>query len=404
MEEQNKPKVVKPKKIFMILVSAILIGAIAGTVMFGVNAGLSYFFSSGTSDLNIPYTDTITNLINGEDEADDAKTTVTDVSAIVEEAMPSIVAITTTTAASSNNWYPFYSGEQESTGAGSGVIISKTETELLIITSNHVVEDTDSVSVTFIDDATVNAVVKSSNEDEDLAIVSVNLSDISETTLEQIKIATMATDEVQVGSGVIAIGNALGYGQSVTTGVISALERDVTVENITLSLLQTDAAINPGNSGGALLNMNGELIGINEAKFSSSDVEGMGFAIPISEKTELVQELLSSETRQKVASSSRGYLGIYGKDVSDTVSQMYEIPEGVYIYQVIEGGAADASGLKDKDVILKIEDETIESMENLQDTLEYYKAGETVQVTVMRLSNNEYVEKQIEVTLTREIS
>jgi len=402
MEKQNKKRGLKQKKIITILLTSILIGAIAGTVMFVVNAGLSSFFSSGTTDISIPYTDTITNLINGKEETA-TSSTVLDVSTIVSRTMPSIVALTTT-AESGNNLHSNYSGKQEVSGAGSGVIISKNETELLIITSNHVVENTDSVSVTFLDQTNVSAVVKSANISEDLAIVSVNLADISDTTLDQIKIATMATDSVQVGLGVIAIGNALGYGQSVTTGVVSALERDVTVDNQTLSLLQTDAAINPGNSGGALLNMKGELIGINEAKYSSNDVEGMGFAIPISEKTDLIQQLINSDTRQKVATSKRGYLGMYGKDVSETISEMYGIPEGVYIYQIIDNGAADVSGLKEKDVITKIEDQTINSMSDLQDTLEYYKAGEIVTVTVMRLSSSKYVEKQIEVTLAGETS
>lgn len=391
------------KRFFVILLAAVLIGVVGGTVMFGVNTGLTLLFSKEAADINIPYTETISSLITGEDNSEDTFN-IADVSSIVEETMPSIVAITTTTMISSNDWYSYYFGNQESEGAGSGVIISENESELLIITSNHVVENTDSVSVTFIDGTTIAATIKAADAAEDIAIVSVRLSDISEVTLSQIKIATMATDTVEVGQGVIAIGNALGYGQSVTTGVVSALEREVTVDNNTLYLLQTDAAINPGNSGGALLNMKGELIGINEAKFSSTGVEGMGFAIPILEKNDLIQQLISSETRQKVAENERGYLGIYGKDVSDVLSQSYHIPEGVYIYQLIPGGAAEASGLKKKDVITKVNGETIISMADLKESLEYYRSGEKVTVTLQRPIDGQYSEKQIEVTLTEEIS
>lgn len=403
MDEQNKKWDFKLNRFFMILVAAIIIGAVSGTVMFGVYTGLGYLFTNETSEINIPYTDKISSLITGDDDSEQS-VLVADVSAIVDEAMPSIVAITTSTMVSSNDWYSYYFGGQESEGAGSGVIISENDTELLIITSNHVVEDTDSVSVTFIDETTIAATIKSSNPEEDIAIVSVKLTDISEETLNNIKIASMATEEVEVGEGVIAIGNALGYGQSVTTGVVSALQREVTVDNITLYLMQTDAAINPGNSGGALLNMNGELIGINEAKYSSNGVEGMGFAIPILEKNELIQQLLNSETRQKVAENQRGYLGIYGKDVSEVLSQSYQIPEGVYIYQLISGGAAETAGLKKKDVITEINDESVSSMDDLKEKLEYYKSGETVTVTIQRPANGQYVEKDIEVTLTDEIS
>ena len=403
MDEQNKKWDFKLNRFFMILVAAIIIGAVSGTVMFGVYTGLGYLFANDTSEINIPYTDKISSLIKGDDNPEQS-VLVADVSAIVDEAMPSIVAITTSTMVSSNDWYSYYFGGQESEGAGSGVIISENDAELLIITSNHVVEDTDSVSVTFIDETTIAATIKSSNPEEDIAIVSVKLTDISEETLNNIKIASMATEEVEVGEGVIAIGNALGYGQSVTTGIVSALQREVTVDNITLYLMQTDAAINPGNSGGALLNMNGELIGINEAKYSSNGVEGMGFAIPILEKNELIQQLLNSETRQKVAENQRGYLGIYGKDVSELLSQSYQIPEGVYIYQLISGGAAETAGLKKKDVITEINDESVSSMDDLKEKLEYYKSGETVTVTIQRPINGQYVEKDIEVTLTDEIS
>jgi serine protease Do len=400
MEDKIGMKRFTPKKILLVVVTAILIGAIAGTVMFGVNTGLAVIFASDSSDIDIPYTDTVSDLLSSEGEETEGEILATDVSAIVEEAMPSIVALTTTTLVSSNDWYSYYYGEQETTGAGSGVIIAKNETELLIITSNHVVEDTDSVNVCFVDGVSVSAVIKASNSSEDLAIVSVQLSDISEETLNSIKIATMATESVSVGEGVIAIGNALGYGQSVTTGVVSALEREVTVDDMTLTLLQTDAAINPGNSGGALLNMQGELIGINEAKYSSSGVEGMGFAIPISEKTDLLEELLSVETKQKVAASEKGYLGVYGKDVNVSSSQAYSIPDGVYIYKIVSGGGSEQAGLSERYVITKIDNQSVTGMDDLEDILEYYKIGEQITVTYQTLKNNQYVEKEVVVTLT----
>lgn len=386
------------KKVLLIILAAILIGVVAGGVMFGVNSSLNYFFASGALEFNIPHTDTGSGFLI--DQTEDAEVTVADVSAVVQESMPSIVAITTTTMLSSNDWYSYYYGQQEATGAGSGVILSKNDTELLIITSNHVVEGTDKVSVKFVDEISVEAVIKASNSKEDIAIVAVPLADIGEETLKTIKIATMAAEPVVVGEGVIAIGNALGYGQSVTTGVVSALQRDVTVDNLTLTLLQTDAAINPGNSGGALLNMQGELIGINEAKYSSNNVEGMGFAIPISEKRELVEQLLNAETKKKVPDSEKGYLGIYGVDVSADTAELYNIPEGVYVYRVVSGAGAEEAGIKEKDVITGLDGQEISRNIDLQNALEYYKIGETVTLDIMKLQNNTYIEDQVKVVLT----
>lgn len=334
--------------------------------------------------------------------------TAVDVSSVVEEVMPSIVAITSKTIVQSgmNDWfYNYYFGGQnggsyEQTGAGSGIIIGQNDTELLVITNNHVVDGADSLQVQFIDGTSVDAVIKGTESNNDLAIVAIKLSDISEDTLNQIKIATLGdSDSMKVGEGAIAIGNALGYGQSVTVGVISALDREVTVDNRTMNLIQTDAAINPGNSGGALLNMKGEVIGINAAKYSSDSVEGMGFAIPISSVSDIIETLMNKETMTKVDSEDRGYLNIYGRDVTEELANDFNAPKGVLIRDVIEGGAAEKAGLEKSDIITKINDDEVESMEELQEILEYYEKGTTVTVTIQYLENKAYKEKQVEVVL-----
>lgn len=225
----------------------------------------------------------------------------------------------------------------------------------MVVTNNHVVEGADSLQVQFIDGETVDAAIKGTDSEKDLAVVAVKLSDIKKSTLEQIKVATLGdSDKLEVGEGTIAIGNALGYGQSVTTGVVSALNREVQYENRTMKLIQTNAAINPGNSGGALLNSKGEVIGINAAKYSSSSVEGMGFAIPVSSVKDVIENLMNKETLTKVDSDKKGYLNIYGRDVTSTLSETYSVPTGVYVIEVIEGGAADKAGIEKSNVITKI--------------------------------------------------
>lgn len=411
-KKQMKKKAKKERhinKVVLVIILALVFGLIAGGTMFGVNFGLNYFFPSESNQVNIPFTNVFETTATDEDSLiEDNTSTVTDVSKVVEESMPSIVALTTTQVVDYESIYPFYNGDGESqeveSGSGSGIIISKNDTELLIITSNHVVEDSTNVYVKFVNETSVNATVKAAKKDEDLAIVSVPLSSIDEETLSQIKIATLATEDVKVGEGAIAIGNALGYGQSVTTGVISALNRAVTVEELTLSLIQTDAAINPGNSGGALLNMKGEVIGINEAKFSTTGVEGMGFAIPITTKTDIIEQLVNAEAREKVAEANRGYIGISGKDVSSSISKLYNIPEGVYITQVITGGAAELAGIQKTDVIVELNGEEVKSMEDLQEILEYYESGQTVSLKIMTLQNKEYVETDKNITLTGKIN
>lgn len=393
------------RKLAVVIVLALIFGIVAGSASYGMHKGLGYFFGTGTQEET-------TGLIDQTDPEDETTPSgtdtagITDVSSIVAEAMPSVVAITTTQTIDYNTFFPGLGenrSEEVESGSGSGIIIGKNETELLIITNNHVIDDSTSVYIQFVDGTKVDAVVKSARASEDLAVVAVPISSITEETFSHIKIATLATDAVVVGEPAIAIGNALGYGQSVTTGVISAVEREVRIDSLTLTLIQTDAAINPGNSGGALLNMKGEVIGINAAKYSNSQVEGMGFAIPISSKTDIIDELLNAETRNKVDDAQKGYLGIYGRDVSKDLSQTYNIPEGVYVVQVVEGGAAAAAGIRQSDVIVELDGHKVSSMDDLQEQLAYYESGEKVSVRIMTISENAYIEKVLEIELTSQI-
>ena len=346
----------------------------------------------------------LSNLVSDQKE-EEHDIVVTDVSQVVENVMPSIVSITSTQMVQSvfNDWWGFYGGEdryEEQKGAGSGIIIGQNDTELLIVTNNHVVEGADSLQVQFIDDETVDANIKGTNSDNDLAVVSIKLSDIKKETLEKIKIATLGnSDELMVGEGTIAIGNALGYGQSVTTGVVSALNREVTIDNRTMMLIQTDAAINPGNSGGALLNTKGEVIGINSAKYSSSSIEGMGFAIPVSEVEDVIQDLMNRKTLVKVDPDKKGYINIKGRDVTEELAAAYDAPVGVLVVEVIEKGAAEKAGIERSDIITAINGDKVTSMKDLQERLEYYEKGTTVTLTVQVLEDKEYVEKKIDVTL-----
>ena len=291
--------------------------------------------------------------------------------------------------------------EQEVESQGSGIIIGQNDSELLIATNNHVVEDADTLSVCFVDDQAYEATVKGTDADNDLAVIAVKLSDISDDTMSQIKIAEIGdSDQLQVGEQVVAIGNALGYGQSVTTGIVSAVNRQLEDSDSENGFIQTDAAINPGNSGGALLNANGEVIGINSAKINSSAVEGMGFAIPISDASDVIQNLMNKETRSKVSDEERGYLGIKGYDVSEEGAQMYNMPTGVYVKEVMSGGGAEKAGLTKGSIITGFEGSSISGMSSLQEQLQYYKAGEEVTLTVqIPDKNGEYTEKDIKVTL-----
>ena len=320
-----------------------------------------------------------------------------DVSGIAESVMPSIVAIDITAIQEVNQGI-FGSYQYEAQGSGSGIIIGENSSELLIVTNNHVVASADDVSVTFIDGETYPAKVKSVDSSYDLAIVVVSLDDIESDTMDQIKIADIgSSDELKVGEQVVAIGNALGYGQSVTTGIVSAKER--TTDTNELPLIQTDAAINPGNSGGALLNMNGELVGINSSKYASTEVEGMGYAIPISEVEDIIDNLVSKKTREKVEENQQGRLGISCGTISSETSQMYGIPAGVMVTDLTENSAAARAGIKKNYIITKFDGQSVSSAEELVGMLEYYRAGEKVEVTVKYLDDDEYQEKTVVVSL-----
>ena len=329
----------------------------------------------------------------------ETKAVVTDVTAVVEEVMPAMVIIHNNYTQSAS--YFGYVQTQEATASGSGIIVGENDTELLIATNYHVIEGADSLEVIFNDDSTVEAVVKGTSSDMDLAVIAVMLDDISSDTLSSIKVATLGDSNALVlGEPAIAIGNALGYGQSVTTGVISALNRQVELDDGSArEFIQTDAAINPGNSGGALLNLQGEVIGINSNKIGGNTVEGMGYAIPISEAKPIIDKLMNEETKIKVSDEERGYIGISGVSVTSEVSQVYGLPEGVYVAEVSNGGGAQFAGIEKGDVIVGFDGEEITSMDDLQTRLQYYKKGTQVTVTVMRQNGSEYVEENFDVTL-----
>ncbi len=324
---------------------------------------------------------------------------VTDVTQVVQEVMPALVIIHNNYTVSGNYFGYTYQDEQQA--SGSGIIVGQNDTELLIATNYHVIEGADSLEVIFSDDTAIEAVVKGTASDMDLAVIAVTLDSISSDTLSTIKIATLGdSDALALGEPVVAIGNALGYGQSVTTGVVSALNRELEIsEGVTRSFIQTDAAINPGNSGGALLNLQGEVIGINSNKLGGDTIEGMGYAIPASAAQPIIEKLMNEQTRLKVAESQRGYLGIVCVSVTSDVSEVYGIPEGIYIDKVQQGSGAEAAGIKKKDVIVALDGEEVASREDLQNRLQYYAAGSTVSITVMRLEGNEYVEKTFDVVL-----
>ena len=338
------------------------------------------------------------------------------VSAIVKQCMPSLVAITNVSVKEVQNYWGFgwYSQpqQQESTSTGTGIIIGQNDSELLIVTNNHVITGATNLSVVFSVDegkdgtTPVEAQIKGSDATKDVGVIDVKLSDIPAETMSAIKTATIGdSSQMQVGDQVIAIGNALGYGQSVTKGIVSALDREVTLQNddgstISNKLIQTDAAINPGNSGGALLNMKGEVIGINEAKLSSNYVEGMGYAIPISDVEGIIGDLQNLQTRSEVDSEKMGYLGVTCQDVTSDIAQQYDMPEGVYLKSVVAGCAADKAGLKKGDILTRFDGMGVTTYDTLRDRLQYYEAGETVEVTVQSPENGSYVEKTVSLTLS----
>ena len=332
--------------------------------------------------------------------SEDGQGKASDVSSIAEGAMPSLVSITNKSVQEMQTLFG-QSQNYESTSSGTGIIIGKTDTELLIVTNNHVISGASALSAGFIDQSAAQAVVKGTDADHDIAVIAVNLNDISEETKAQIRVIEVgSSSELQVGQQVVAIGNALGYGQSVTTGIVSALNRDVTIEGMTNSLIQTDAAINPGNSGGALLNMSGQLVGINSAKFSDTAVEGMGYAIPVDNVADIMENLMNRTVRtEKAEEEERGVLGITGQDVTAEVSEAYGMPKGVYIVSVEEGAAAERAGLKKGDIITKFDGTSVTGIQGLKETLTYYKAGEEIEITYSSVQDGQYQEKTVVVTL-----
>ena len=368
-------------------------------LVFGVVASAAFQTSNIVAGKVLGTTQTTNKTAKTTTTANSAKLTTSsnsssgtaNVTEVAKNAMPSIVSITNMSVQEVQN---FFGGtqKQKSESAGSGIIVGQNDSELLIVTNNHVVEGSSTLTVTFIDEESVEADIKGTDSDKDLAVVAVPLSKIKDSTMNKIAVATLGdSDKTQVGDQVIAIGNALGYGQSVTTGIVSAKER--TMDSYDGKLLQTDAAINPGNSGGALLNANGEVIGINSAKIATETVEGIGYAIPVSDVSDLITNLMNQKTKTKVAESERGYIGIKGVDVTSDSAQMYNMPTGVYVSEVISGGGAEKAGITKGAVITGIEGTTVDGMDALQEQLQYYAKVDKVSLTIqIPQSNGEYEE------------
>lgn len=397
-EETPKPKknrkVPKPVKLVCAGVAFGLVASV--TFQTGNYVGTKVF---GTTTTNGKTAKTAQTVDGAKLTTSSSSTGTSDIATIAKNAMPSIVSITNM---SVQEVQSFFGGtqQQESTNVGSGIIIGQTDSELLILTNNHVVEGNEKLTVSFVDNESVEVNVKGTDSTKDLAVVAVKISDVKDSTMDKIAVATMGdSSKLEVGEQVVAIGNALGYGQSVTSGIVSATERTLDgYEGGTL--IQTDAAINPGNSGGALLNSNGEVIGINTAKVATDSVEGMGYAIPISDASDTIQNLMNQVTKTKVSEAEQGYLGIQGVDVSDESAKMYNMPTGVYISDVVKNGGAQQAGLTKGSVITGLEGTTISDMNSLKEQLQYHRVGDKVKVTVQVPGNNgEYTEKTVEVTL-----
>ena len=393
-EQENK------KRSFTYLVIILFIVMIFVALVIALNnAGLIKFdelsrFKITKNNAELKYTETNDKIKEG--------IYITDVSEVVEEVMPSIVAITSKTLVNSGNFGPFYfGGEQYAEGAGSGIIVSKTDDELLILTNNHVVEGAEELSVQFVNEKSVDATIKGTSERKDVAVIAVKLKDLDAETTEAIKIATLGdSKKLKVGNGVIAIGNALGYGQSVTTGVVSAVDREVVVDNNKTKMIQTDAAINGGNSGGALLNSKGEVVGINSVKYSSTatsenaSIEGMGFAIPISDVKELVTNLMNGKE-----DTSDATVGVEGYMITEE-NNSYNMPVGFYISKVVKNSGADKAGLEIGNIITGIDGNKVTSFNDLTDVIYEKKKGDKVTLKISYVSGREYAEKDVEVTLS----
>ena len=416
-KKPNAKMVKFAKKVGAIALSAVLFGGVAAGSYQGVNA----LFGTSTQTEAQATTSTKSSLLKTTSSTTSKGTM--DVTDIVKSAMPSIVSITSKSVQEVENYFGMFGGrnsiqQQEVESAGSGIIIGKNDTELLIVTNNHVVEDADTLSVSFVNNQVCKANIKGTDADNDLAVIAVPLSEIPDDTMSSIAVATMGdSDSVEVGEQVVAIGNALGYGQSVTTGIISAANRVIdsdsssdgssdgttadtsSTDTTGKTYLQTDAAINPGNSGGALLNMNGEVIGINSAKLASTEVEGMGYAIPVSRVSDIIENLMNEQTRTKVAAEDQGTIGIKCLDVSSQIQQAYNMPAGIYISEVTSGGAAENAGLKSGYVLTSFDGHSITSTSELKSLLQYYSAGETVEVEVQVPDNGSYETKTFSLTL-----
>ena len=400
--ENNHQK--KSKKITKVI-AVIGLAIIFGIVSSGVFLSTSYI---GTNILGLNK--------NSNSDVKTSTTAVTksssvvtsDVSSIVNDVMPSVVAITNMSVQEVQNFWG-QTSQYQSESCGTGIIIAKTDNELLIVTNNHVIADNESLTVTFDDDTSVDADVKGTDPEHDLAVIAVPLNQVSSETMEKIAVATLGdSTALQVGEPAIAIGNAMGYGQSVTTGVISAVNRESTTtdeqtgetEETGVKLIQTDAAINPGNSGGPLVNANGEVIGINSSKLASTTVEGMGYAIPISDVSDIIDNLMNQETKHKVSEEKKGYLGVKGYDVTEESAKKYNMPTGAYVAEIVKGGGAEEAGITKGNVITALNGTTVNSMEELQKELGYYESGKTVSVTIQVPENNgEWTEKTVDVKL-----
>ena len=408
------------KKIGAITLSAVLFGSVAAGSFQAVNYFSPFSKTTGSSGSTTSNNSSSTSLLKTTAVSGSSNTGSLDVSDITTSAMPSIVAITNKSVQEVQDYFSQFgfggqgqTQTQETESQGSGIIIGKNDSELLMVTNNHVVEGADTLSVCFIDNQVYEAAIKGTDPENDLAVIAVPLDSISDDTMSQIAVASIGdSDSLKVGEQVVAIGNALGYGQSVTTGIVSAVNRTLSSDSSdtqdsesssgdssSATYIQTDAAINPGNSGGALLNMNGEVIGINSAKLASTEVEGMGYAIPISRVSDIIDNLMNQTTRTKVDSDKQGTIGIKGINVTSDVQEKYGLPEGIYVSEVTSGSAADKAGITSGSVITKFDGKSVTDIESLQDLLQYYEAGETVELTLQVPDGDSYKEKTVSITL-----
>ena len=390
------------KAVLALILCGILFGSAAAAAFAGTGALLKK--DSAVSAYSVSAQQSTVGLSTVSYSANASEATQTlDVSDIAEGMMPAMVSITNISVQEVQSYFGMFSmgrsQTQQSQSSGTGIIIGENSSELLIVTNNHVVDEATTLSVCFVDNEVCEATIKGTDPDNDLAVISVKLTDINEETAEAIKVATVGdSDDLKVGEQVVAIGNALGYGQSVTTGIVSALNRQI--DDTDAIMIQTDAAINPGNSGGALVNMNGEVIGINSAKFSSTEVEGMGYAISITMAMPIIEDLMNRTTREKVADENAAYLGINGEDITASVSSAYGIPQGIYLTAVYSDSPLQNAGITPKSILTHFDGIRVTSFSNLENRLQYYAAGETVDVTVQVLDGNKYTEKTVQITLT----